>query len=340
MANSEAGPEAMLAAAGHDSWTLGTTCGLLSALAYTAANLCLRSVAHCDPAWVSCVKSTPTSLVMLPWMLLHYCRGQTVWPAPRGIGLLIIAALIGQFGGNVLFQWSLGVIGLAFTVPLTTAATIFTGAVLGRVVQGESITGRTLFCMLMLIAATCVLSLGAGNVQSHLPALQPTLDSFGGLQTTAGVAAAILSGMAYAVLGVSIRRVVSRKTPIASVLFVVATVGVVAVGSFAYSRIGLEGISNTSLRDYGGMALAGICNTAAFICLTVALRETSITYVNNLSATQTAIASLLGVILFSEPMSGSLVSGVTMTVLALILLPSRRPSWRNGKRAGSQKGAE
>lgn len=310
--------------AAANSVVLGTVCGLLAALGYTVANIGLRAVAHCDPAWVSCVKSFPTILVMAPWLVVLYFRGRSVMPSPRNVSLLVAAALVGQFGGNVAFQWSLGVIGLAFAVPLTTAAMIMTGAVLGRIVHHESLTRRTLVSMGLLIAATCVLSLGAGRVHEQLPALHARFADAPLLLTAAGVAAAFVSGIAYAILGVVIRSVVADRGPIASILFIVATVGVTAVGAYGYSRIGWQGIVATSSWDYGAMALAGICNTAAFVCLTVALRETSVTYVNNLSASQTAMASLLGIVLFHEPLSVSLMTGVALTVVGLMLMSRRK----------------
>jgi drug/metabolite transporter (DMT)-like permease len=130
----------------------------------------------------------------------------------------------------------------------------------------------------------------------------------------------MFSGLAYAVLGVVIRQNVTRGTPIASSLFLISAVGVLTVGAFAYARIGIEGVLATELRDYGTMAAAGICNTAAFICLTIALRETTVSYVNGLSAAQIAIASLLGVVLFSERLSTALVFGVGLTVVGLMLM--------------------
>jgi drug/metabolite transporter (DMT)-like permease len=234
----------------------------------------------------------------------------------------MFAAIVGQLGGNVAFQWSLGVIGLAFAVPLTTAAMIASGAVLGRAVLNEPITRSTLLSMLTLIVATCVLSFGAGQAEAALPALK-RVGTPGYGQIGAGVLAASLSGLAYAVLGVIIRQNVTNGTPIASSLFLIATVGVVAVGSLAYARIGIAGIAATSLADYGTMMAAGVCNTAAFVCLTIALRETTVTYVNGLSAAQIAIASLLGVLLFSEPVSTALVLGVLLTVVGLLLMRAR-----------------
>mgnify|MGYP006961788628 CR=1 FL=1 len=104
----------------HAVW--GTLCGLFSAVGYTAANACLRAVSDCDPIWVSAMKAIPTLVMVGPWIAVQACRGRKILPEPHVLWLLAIGALIGQLIGNVVFQWSLGVIGLALAVPLTLVA--------------------------------------------------------------------------------------------------------------------------------------------------------------------------------------------------------------------------
>ncbi|MBM4000899.1 MAG: DMT family transporter [Planctomycetes bacterium] len=305
--------------------TLGTLCGLLAAAGYTTANIGLRAVAHLDPVWVSAVKSAPTCVIMVPWLYWLWIRGARIFPDRRHTAILVVGALSGQFGGNVGFQWSLGVIGLALTSPLTTGSMILSGAILGRFVLMEPITIRSLGSMIVLIAATCVLSLGAREAGASIAVL-PQLDAHSPdfwAQIAGGVVASILSGIGYAILGVTIRKNLTSRVPAASVLFLVATVGVATVGGYGIARLGWAGIAGIANRDYWAMAGAGICNTAAFICLAIALRETSVIYVNSLSAVQVALAGLLGVTLFGEVPSWSLALGVGLTMVGLFLMHSR-----------------
>ncbi len=320
-----------------DSRALGTWCGLLSAAGYTAANVGLRAVAHLDPAWVSAVKSAPTTVLMVPWLLVLWWRRERIFPNRRNTLLLVLGGLVGQLGGNVAFQWSLGIIGLAFAVPLTTGSMILSGAVLGRFVLLEPITRRALVSIGMLIVATCVLSLGAGEADLSADVL-PALDTgspYVWVKIVGGVLAAIVSGVAYSILGVTIRKNVTSRVPTASVLFIVAVVGVAAVGLLGFGRLGWQGISVISSRDYAAMAAAGLCNTAAFICLTIALRETSVMYVNSLSAAQVALAGVLGVMLFQERLSASLVIGVLLTIAGLMCMQARRR--RSGTKAATER---
>lgn len=311
---------------------LGVVCGFLSVAGYTLANLGLRGTAHCDPAWVSAIKAVPTLVIMAAWLAHLKRRGQRLWPDRAGWRWLIVGALAGQFGGNWAFQWSLGVVGLAYAVPLSTGTMILSGGILGRLLLHEPLTPRTLVSLVTLIGATAILSIGAqgSGSQATLPQIPANADPHTvWLVVMCGVAAALFSGFAYAVLGVSIRRTVTRAVPIASVMWVVSLTGVVCMGAVGVIAVGPVGVFELPARDYTLMLMAGLFTTAAFVCLTVALRETSVTYVNCLSAAQVAASSVLGYVLFQEPLSVALAVGVGLTALGLWLLPAQPKPYRS-----------
>ncbi|MEO8498955.1 MAG: hypothetical protein ABI614_28155, partial [Planctomycetota bacterium] len=58
----------------------GTIYSVISAVGYTATNVCLRSVTDCDPVWVSCIKSIPTVVGVAPWLVVRWSRGERVFP--------------------------------------------------------------------------------------------------------------------------------------------------------------------------------------------------------------------------------------------------------------------
>jgi drug/metabolite transporter (DMT)-like permease len=140
-----------------------------------------------------------------------------------------------------------------------------------------------------------------------------------------GAGAALVSGLAYAFLGVSIRRTVTQQVPIATVMFVVAATGILTMGSIGVLVEGGRALAAIPVTEYQWMLVAGLFTTAAFVCLTIALRETSVTYVNGLSAAQVAASSVLGHVLFGEPWTMWLVAGVALTVVGLWLLPHGEP---------------
>ncbi|MCA9223582.1 MAG: DMT family transporter [Planctomycetales bacterium] len=303
----------------------GTFCGLAAAIGYTAANIFLRSAKDCDPIWVSCVKSVPTVLLAGPWLLFNKSRGETILPAPRVLGSLMLAGLIGQLFGNVGFQWALGVIGMALTVPITMGTIILAGAVMGRIFLHEPVTWRAAVSMSVLVLAICVLSLGAGAASRSVIGADTTADvSVAAWRLFAAVAAACVSGVAYAALGVVIRHGVSGRASVATTLFAVGVVGSIALGTLSTWRLGWNGMAATSAWHWQQMLLAGVCNFVAFLALTKALQLATVVYVNALNTSQVAMAAVAGVLIFQESPSVSMWTGVGLTVVGLILMSSRK----------------
>ena len=143
----------------------GIVLGVISSIAYSAANLALREVAipgDLDWAiWVTALKAVPAATVA--WLLI----GIRVWkklPAlpPRALVVkLILAALLMQYGGNLCFQWSLTLGGLAVSVPLCFAVLIVTGAWLGRIFLGDVLSVRTRWAIGILGVSIFFLTAGA-----------------------------------------------------------------------------------------------------------------------------------------------------------------------------------
>jgi drug/metabolite transporter (DMT)-like permease len=305
----------------------GTLCGLASALGYTAANACLTAVSHCDAVWVSCVKAFPTVAMVSPLLLYRLVRGVEFIPPWRQMAALVTAALVCQLFGNVVFQWSLGVIGIALTVPLTLGAMIIGGAVMGRLFLHEPVTARMAISTVVLVGAIFVLSLGAGEASRAVVREEAGPSIW---LVAAGVGAACLSGVAYALLGVVIRYTVTDKISIPMTLVTVTLTGVIALGAFSTVRLGISEIIDTVPRDFWMMMLAGFFNAIAFLALTKSLQLVPVLYVNALNATQATMAAVAGVLIFSESSSSALWLGVGLTAFGLLLM-QRRP--RRGRTA-------
>ena len=238
----------------------------------------------------------------------------------RTLRSLILSGLLGQLGGNVLFQYSLGVVGIGLAVPLCMGMIIIASAVLARVYLRESVSPGAVGSMMVLVVAIWILSLGAGDAYVSVVKQSPQ-----GWLLAGGVAAACFSGFAYAVLGVAIRHGVTGRASIMATTFVVCLVGVVSLGILSYARIGIAGMSGTTHRDWAVMAAAGIFNFVAFIALAKALQLTTVIYVNAVNASQVAMAAVAGVLLFGESFTTALVAGVILTVAGLLLMPRHKP---------------
>ena len=154
----------------EDPVTRGTLLGVISAMAYTAANLELRQVARpgeMDWAiWVSAWKAVPATALAVGLIFWRHARGLSAWTPRRLVLPLIGTGLVMQLAGNAAFQWALSLGGLALTVPLIFATLIAVGAWLGRMLLGEAVSRRSAVAMAILLLAIGVLSSGAGDATS------------------------------------------------------------------------------------------------------------------------------------------------------------------------------
>ncbi len=75
----------------------------MSALAYTATNVCMRQLTrlHCDPIWAVCGREFVTSAVIAPWLIRQAVRGRPTLPAGRTILGFLLIGLVVEIVGNV-----------------------------------------------------------------------------------------------------------------------------------------------------------------------------------------------------------------------------------------------
>jgi drug/metabolite transporter (DMT)-like permease len=303
----------------YDPVLLGTLCGLFSAAGYTAANICLRSVAACDPIWVCAVKPWPTAVLTLPWLLWLAWQGRRVLPEFKVLAAIFGAGLVGQVAGNISFQWALGQIGLALAVPLCLGGMIFSAAVLGRLLLHEQVTLRTALSLGLLLLAVIVLSLGGEAAELAVrEELHASTSPANPWLVVAGVLAGCFSGLAYSVLSVAIRYCVIQGASLPITLFTVSLAGILSLTLLAWLRIGAAGMLATSSRDLNWMLGAGVWNAISFLALTLAIKATGVVYVNALNATQALLAALAALVVFHEAATPWLAVGVVLTIAGLL----------------------
>lgn len=301
----------------------GTLLGLTSAVLYTCTNACLRYVSHCDVYWVSCLKAFPTMTLAAVILLLDRRPGRKLPFTPLMALGLYLTGLLAHVGGNVAFQWGLGIVGLAATVPLTFSLLLIAGALLSKFWLGEAITRQTVIAITLLTGAFICVCL-----HTRLVATRPVdgVAEFPIATVAWAVAAVCFSGIAYAVLGAVVRRTVTGTASVAAVLFMIGFSGVTSLGGIALGRMGLSGILATTPGDWAMMLTAGTLNAVAFFALTRAMQLVTVSYVNIVNASQVAMAAVAGVVLFHERTTLWLAGGLALTVAGLVT--NRRPSKR------------
>jgi drug/metabolite transporter (DMT)-like permease len=298
---------------GLDPVVIGTTCCIISAVGYTATNICLRFLAdHANPVLVICVKELVTVAVVGPWLLYLGRRALLTWPRPQALVPLVVVGLATQLVANLGLLWSMSVVGLAVAIPAALGIALAGSAVLGRVLLGERVSPRSGVAVGLLVASIVLLKLGADR-GVQLATADPVMVAL-------AVGAACLAGVTFATLSVTIRHSVTGAVSPYVVVFVVTGMGVISMGPLSLWQIGFQGWAETPYSDFGMMLLAGAFNLIAFLAITKGLQLTTIVRANVLNASQVAMAALAGLFLFAEQPNAQLVLGICLTIAGSLLI--------------------
>ena len=302
----------------RDPFIIGLVAGVLSACFYTGANIGLRWVATtCDPTTVAFVKAIPIALAASVMVVANVARGIPAWPSVPWLVRLVLSAIFMQLAGNLAFQWALGQIGLTLTVPLCIGTLLIGSAVLGRIWLVEPITQRSLLAILLLIASIVVLSLVAHESAASVRQLEVDQVSF--VLLAGGIGAACLSGVAYALGNVVIRKALAEPMPVATALSIMSLTGVVLLGGLSL-RHGTATVTAIGMENLGAMVLAGVFNAVAFYSLARALQLLSVIQVNLICASQVAMSAACGVLFFEEPAGILQLGGIGLTIAGLVTM--------------------
>lgn len=306
---------------GFDPVIIGTAYCVISAIGYTATNICLRALAdHASQVQVICVKEFVTVAVVGPWMLYRGCRGLPTWPKLPSLVPLALVGLATQLVANLGLLWAMSVVGLAVSIPAALGIALAGSAVLGRVLLGERVSPRSGMAVGLLIASIVLLQMGAEQV-GRLTAADP-------VKVALAVGAACLAGLTFAALSVTIRHSVTGQVPPYTVVFIVTGMGVISLGPLSLWQLGIEGWGETPPGDLLIMLLAGGLNLIAFLAITKGLQLTTVVHANVLNASQVAMAAVAGLLLFAEQPSAQLVLGICLTIVGMMLIdrPTGEPA--------------
>ncbi len=296
----------------------GTACCLVSAVAYTAANVCMRqlTVLRCDPLLAVLGREFFTTVLVAPWLAAGLLRGRPTFPKGRLLVNLLLAGLFLQIVGNPCGQWALGAIGLAVTIPSQFGASITAGAVLGSLLLGERVSIRSISAIALLIAALILLGVGAEAVGQAIATADAVAS--GPFWTILAVVAAGVAGTSSALLIIVVRHSVTRAALPSAVAFLIPLMGIVCVGPMAVVRLGIPAILDTSGEQILLLVAAGSFNLIGFLGLIYGLQRTTVVHANVISASQVAIAAVAGLALFHEPLTLWLILGVCLMIVGIV----------------------
>jgi len=301
----------------NPTW-LGTTCCLLSALGYSAANVCLRQAAalQIDPAWVICIKEAVAVLVVGPWLLFRVMQGYRFPVTWRGLLILVVAGLGVQLLGNLNIQWAFGVVGLAISMPVVFGSMLIGSALIGLLVFRETLPPRSMLAVALVIIAIGLLGYGASRADPSQEALPAAAHL---PLVLAGIAAAMLGGTMFATLGAALRHSGQTGVPVIVTVLVVTGMGFLSLGGISLVRLGPAQMAATDPGALGWMAASGVFNLVAFALIIKGLELTTLVHANVLNVSQAAIGALAGMVLFREPHNGWLLAGVGLTLVGIAI---------------------
>jgi drug/metabolite transporter (DMT)-like permease len=308
--------------------TVGIVLCALSALFYTVANICRRQLAalDADPTWVSCNQEAVTVILLGPWLAWQTLRGRKVMPPKHAFWAIVLVGLTLQVVGNQSVQWAMGVVGLSVTVPVIFAVMLISSALMGRVLLGEHPSPRSWAALGLVLLAIVLLTLGAERVRD-VPVGTPPATSG---RVALAVVAAAAGGMTFAMLTVTIRSTVTGVTPVTSLMFLITLMGPLSLGPISVARLGVDGLLATPPEQAGWMLIAGLANFCGFMSITRGLQLTPVVNANVLTASQIAMAALAGMILFREPFTPWLASGIALTISGILLINRARMPGKEG----------
>jgi len=329
---------------GLDPVVAGTAYCVVSALCYTAANLCLRKLAvDADKAWTICVKEVVTVAVIGPWLLLQAFRGGRVVPPGRTLLLLALTGLAVQFAGNLPMQWAFGAVGIAVTLPVVFGVMLMSCAVMGMAFLGERVSARSAVAMGILIGSIVLLSVGkvavaepdsheargAGAIASAADHEQGSTANTAStaespripaaLRGLLGLGAGCLTGLMFAALSTVIRFSAAGQVRVTTIVFIITGMGVLGLGSLSVWRLGTQALLQTDPGHFAWMLAAGSFNLIAFLAITKGLQLTTVVHANVLNASQVAMGALAGVMVFRESLSVWLMLGICLTTVGILL---------------------
>lgn len=302
-----------------DHLVLGTLFCVVSACAYSLTQAVLRSLSvQCDGILVLFVKETVTVLLVGPWIIQAVFRDRSVFPRGKTLWILVGVSLAVQWVANLVTLWALGVIGLAVTVPIMLGTNLTASALFGVMFLKESVTRYTAAVIVLIICAIAILSIGGAQVRGELTGAE--LSGLGLLRVSLAVLGTCLAGVIYGLFAVTVRVTVRETVPPFVLVFFVTGVGTVTFGPACFLWFGLDMMKTVPFADYGMMLLSGLANFVGFVMITKGLQVTPVVRANVIGASQTAFAAVLGFLIFNEPPTPMIITGVLLTGLGMILI--------------------
>ncbi|MFO8059045.1 MAG: DMT family transporter [Bacillota bacterium] len=293
------------------SFTRGEWWALVAALSYLGQGLTMRAAAvQVDAVFCAMVTAIPAvifafvAVMCSPSRREQFSAGSPSFVGCRNLVMLAGAAVLSYAVGNTLWVLAFRFGGVTLTSPATQSTAIW-GALLGLLILKEHLNRSTLWGL--AIFAVGLIMLGAGR----------SLVSSPGEGWAWAVVFGVTAALCWTVLGVASRFVMLGGVDRFSVLFFTAAVGQLSLHTALAFR-GYPGLDVLWSADLVYLALAGIFNLSAQISLTTALSLTEVARVNIITAGGSALAPILGFVIFRDPLNMVMVGAIACVLTGAV----------------------
>lgn len=293
----------------------GERWALVSAFAYTAVNVMLRSAApSIDPVLGSLLRQLP--LLVIAIVALAAMGGRELRPsAPEFLGwrfvwMLFLSGTLSFVVGNILYFEALKSSGLGVTVGGVQAGSVLGGLWIGVLALRERPVREQLLGAALIIAGLFQIAVAQTSNVAELWWL--------------GLLLALGAGTTYAI-GNTVSRLVQKQRPLLFATLLVSGLGGIIPLT---GTVGVRAATGDALLADGGSALAvlaaGLANAVALASLALAVRAAPVATVNTISSGSIVLSFVASVLLFNESGSPPMILGITLVTAGIIVAQVRR----------------
>ncbi len=297
---------------------------LLASIFYVLSYTCMRQLAETqvNPWVIVGIREFLTAVCGVFLFFALFFRGKTPFPRRAQVLTFLLTSLAVQFGGNIFMQRSFETVGMGLTTASCWAGNLLCTPIIGWFLLREKLTFCLILSLSLVFVAVFFLTFGA-EVQEIVHVSENSANSTG-FQWLAVqfVLLSVFSGGLMAGSNCVVRWISNAGvSPFFAVMFLPGVGGVGLLG-MEFLRNGFQSFYALSSADYFFAVLAAATNLLAFIFLTIGLRYLSAVRVSIVLISQLAFSPLVGILLFREPMNGTLVAGMLLVVVALLVTAS------------------
>jgi O-acetylserine/cysteine efflux transporter len=294
---------------------LGERWAVVSAVAYTAVNVMLRSAAPTiDSSLGSLVRLLP--LAVVAWAIVLREGGHELRPRSpqfltwRLIGALVLGGSASLVLGNILYFHALNTGGLGITAGAVQGGSVLGGLWIGYLALRERPRREQVIGATILVAGLAAIAIAQSASIRDLWWL--------------GLLLGLGAGSTYA-LANALSRIVQKERPLLFVALAVSGLGGLIPLSL---MVGVRWLTGDPIAGdataIGSVLLAGVANAAALASLALAVRHAPVASVNTITSASVVFSFVAAVVVFGESGSVPMIIGIALVTAGIVVSQVRR----------------